>query len=295
MNSLIELIIKLLIIFSVLIITLSFHEFGHFIMAKIFKVNIIQYSIGIGPTIFYFHIKGIKFAFRLFLIGAFVLLDSKELRNYGKESLLDYDIKTYDRKKLSWSRRKHFSWLHKHGNYTYENMVEFKKISGYLKYKELASPIKNSGFLFNNIAYWKKIIIMLAGILVNLLLFGFFYGISQINEITGNEFKIDAIGNFFQEIARSLVFCPPSNAIIFPPDVTHLQMFIILGSLFNLFIAIFNALPFPPLDMFKVVTSTYEQYSKKTISQKATNIFSIIGLIFILYTTIIPIITLSIY
>jgi len=291
MNS--DIIIRLIIIFCVLIITLSFHEFGHFVMAKIFRVNIIQYSIGVGPTLFYFHIRGIKFSFRLFLIGAFVLLDSIELRNYGKSSLLDYDLNTFNKNKLMWSRWKHFFWIHKKGNYTYENMLEFKKISGYLKAKALISPLKKNLFLFNEISYWKKIVILLAGILTNLILFVFFYGISQINETSGNQFKIESIGIFFLDILESFVFINNENSNLFFGD-THLQAFIILGIIFNLFVAIFNAVPFPPLDMFKVVTTTYEKFSNKIISEKITYVFSIIGLIFILYTTIIPIITLAI-
>ena len=48
MNS-IQLIFTLIL---VILLSLTAHELGHFIFAKIFKVTVYEFSIGIGPKIF---------------------------------------------------------------------------------------------------------------------------------------------------------------------------------------------------------------------------------------------------
>ena len=45
------------------------HEFGHFIFAKLFKVKVNEFALGMGPTIFKKQGKETKYALRLFPIG----------------------------------------------------------------------------------------------------------------------------------------------------------------------------------------------------------------------------------
>ena len=56
-----------------------FHELGHFMFAKIFKVKINEFSIGMGPILFYLIGKdGVKYSLRLLPIGGYVAMDGED-------------------------------------------------------------------------------------------------------------------------------------------------------------------------------------------------------------------------
>ena len=64
-----------LLAFGVLIF---FHELGHFTFAKIFKVAINEFSIGMGPKVFSKKGKdGVNYSLRLFPIGGFVSMEGE--------------------------------------------------------------------------------------------------------------------------------------------------------------------------------------------------------------------------
>lgn len=54
------------------------HEFGHFIFAKLFKVKVNEFALGMGPTIFKIQGKETKYALRLFPIGGFVSMEGED-------------------------------------------------------------------------------------------------------------------------------------------------------------------------------------------------------------------------
>lgn len=59
-------------------VLIFFHELGHFVFAKIFKVAINEFSIGMGPKLFSRIGKdGIKYALRLFPIGGYVAMEGE--------------------------------------------------------------------------------------------------------------------------------------------------------------------------------------------------------------------------
>ena len=60
---------------------IAIHEFGHFIFAKLFKVKVNEFAIGMGPTILKKQGKETKYAIRLFPIGGFVSMEGE-----GEES-----------------------------------------------------------------------------------------------------------------------------------------------------------------------------------------------------------------
>ncbi|MBQ7005680.1 MAG: RIP metalloprotease RseP [Clostridia bacterium] len=60
---------------------IAIHEFGHFIFAKLFKVKVNEFAIGMGPTILKKQCKETKYALRLFPIGGFVSMEGE-----GEES-----------------------------------------------------------------------------------------------------------------------------------------------------------------------------------------------------------------
>lgn len=68
--------ILLAILFFGLIIFI--HEFGHFIFAKLFKVKVNEFALGMGPTILKKQGKVTKYALRLFPIGGFVSMEGED-------------------------------------------------------------------------------------------------------------------------------------------------------------------------------------------------------------------------
>ena len=55
-----------------------FHELGHFTFAKLFKVKVNEFAIGMGPTLFKFKKGETKYALRLFPIGGFVSMEGED-------------------------------------------------------------------------------------------------------------------------------------------------------------------------------------------------------------------------
>ncbi len=53
------------------------HEFGHFFVAKLFKVFVKEFSIGFGPCIFRRNKNNARFCFRVFPFGGFVDFDDE--------------------------------------------------------------------------------------------------------------------------------------------------------------------------------------------------------------------------
>jgi RIP metalloprotease RseP len=67
-----------LIVFAVLII---FHEFGHFVVAKITGVKVIEFSVGMGPQLLSKDYGGTKYSLRLLPIGGYCQMYGED----GKE------------------------------------------------------------------------------------------------------------------------------------------------------------------------------------------------------------------
>lgn len=81
-------IIIALIGFSLLIIV---HELGHFIMAKINKIKVEEFSIGMGPTIFSINGKETVYSLKMFPIGGYVKMlgednNSDNIRSFSKQT-----------------------------------------------------------------------------------------------------------------------------------------------------------------------------------------------------------------
>ena len=87
-------------VFGLLIFT---HEFGHYITARIFKVTINEFSIGMGPRIFSHTSKktGIKYSLALLPIGGFVAMAGED--GLDEDPLVTEDPNAFD-KKPAWQR-----------------------------------------------------------------------------------------------------------------------------------------------------------------------------------------------
>ena len=62
------------------------HELGHFIFAKLFKVKVNEFALGMGPTLIKRKKKDTTYALRLFPIGGFVAMEGED-----EDSELDED------------------------------------------------------------------------------------------------------------------------------------------------------------------------------------------------------------
>ncbi len=64
-------IILIILVFGIIVF---FHEFGHFIVAKMNKITVSEFSIGMGPAIFTFGKGDTKYCLRLLPLGGYCLM-----------------------------------------------------------------------------------------------------------------------------------------------------------------------------------------------------------------------------
>mgnify|MGYP002518987717 CR=1 FL=1 len=70
--------IKLVQLILALTILVVIHEFGHFFFAKLFKVKVNEFALGMGPAILKKKIGETQYALRLFPIGGFVSMEGED-------------------------------------------------------------------------------------------------------------------------------------------------------------------------------------------------------------------------
>lgn len=67
--------IAALVVFSAVI---AIHEFGHFAVAKLCGIQVNEFSIGMGPTLWKKVHKGTQYSLRALPVGGFVALEGEE-------------------------------------------------------------------------------------------------------------------------------------------------------------------------------------------------------------------------
>ncbi len=83
----------------VLGLVVAAHEFGHFIVAKFFKIGVIEFAIGMGPAIIHKRIGETVYSLRLFPIGGYCAM-------VGENAPETDDKGTEERKERTKSKRK---------------------------------------------------------------------------------------------------------------------------------------------------------------------------------------------
>ena len=68
-------IILIILVFGVIVF---FHELGHFLVAKLNKISVAEFSIGLGPAIFSKERKGTKYSLRLLPLGGYCMMVGEE-------------------------------------------------------------------------------------------------------------------------------------------------------------------------------------------------------------------------
>ncbi len=71
MSSLVTILVALLV-FAVMVVV---HEFGHFITAKLFKINVVEFAVGMGPALFKKKYKETTYALRCIPFGGYCMFD----------------------------------------------------------------------------------------------------------------------------------------------------------------------------------------------------------------------------
>lgn len=71
-------IVTLLIAIVIFGMIIGIHEFGHFIVAKLHKIQVNQFAIGMGPRILHFQKGETEYSLRLFPIGGFCSMEGED-------------------------------------------------------------------------------------------------------------------------------------------------------------------------------------------------------------------------
>ncbi len=94
-------IIAAIFIFGLLIFI---HEFGHFVIARRNGIRVIEFAIGMGPTIFSFGKKDTKYALKLFPFGGYCRMQGYEDEQLDEEELGELDATSSFESKSVWAR-----------------------------------------------------------------------------------------------------------------------------------------------------------------------------------------------
>ena len=68
-------IILFIIIFSIVVIS---HELGHFLIGRRNGIRVVEFSVGMGPTLFSFIKGGVKYSLKLLPIGGACMFDGED-------------------------------------------------------------------------------------------------------------------------------------------------------------------------------------------------------------------------
>ena len=121
-------ILAALVIFGLIV---TIHEFGHFIVAKLNRVKVNEFAIGMGPKLLQFGRGETKYTLRLLPIGGFCAMEGEDPDTDMPESL---------------------------GG------------SGYQKDEEESAAVKADGRAFYQKKVWQRMLIVVAGAVMNLVL-----------------------------------------------------------------------------------------------------------------------------
>lgn len=279
-----------------LLIALSFHELGHYLVARLFKVRILEFSIGIGPKLCGFRIKNSQYNLRLFLLGAYVQMDSNRLRKLYKDLMEEERKENWFKQEiadLSWTNyvSKMFgsddTWFY------WRNYFRYR---GFKKRMVKTNLVKDKYFMYDEVSNWKKLLICLAGVFFNLILVViilmiFIIGVGLVpDDIWGY------IKSFYERLGEIFIWKEPVSSGI--GGGGEAPFWLILSNLLlniNFSLLLLNILPIPPLDGFKVLTIGWSSVFKKDVPEKVEIWLQIIGSLLMLYLTMSSIIQMFIY
>lgn len=136
---------SILVAILILLATITVHEFGHYIVGKIFKFKINEFAIGMGPAIYKKTKKnGEIFSIRIFPLGGYCAFEGEdEDENSRKEK--------EDKAALNGS----------------DNSPSVSASSGFSVKEEEKKPLSENAF--NNKKPWQRILVLIAGASMNFI------------------------------------------------------------------------------------------------------------------------------
>lgn len=91
-------VLKILAFIFLLGLIIGIHEFGHLLAAKLFKVHVHSYALGMGPRIFHKQIKETSYELRLLPVGGFVSMAGESVNPSKNDEAVPEDRKYYNKK-----------------------------------------------------------------------------------------------------------------------------------------------------------------------------------------------------
>lgn len=136
---------SILVAILILLATITVHEFGHYIVGKIFKFKINEFAIGMGPAIYKKTKKnGEIFSIRIFPLGGYCAFEGE-----------DEDEK---------SRKEKEDKVALNGS---DNSPSVSASSGFSVKEEEKKPLSENAF--NNKKPWQRILVLIAGASMNFI------------------------------------------------------------------------------------------------------------------------------
>lgn len=179
-----------LFIFSALIFI---HELGHFLVARLCGVKVLEFAIGMGPKLLSWTSKksGTKYAIRLLPIGGFVsMLGENGMEAVQGENGIEEDTEKNGEKKASDAE---FFLNSAKEDYDPEGSYDPQK-----EYEEMVFNAEEAKHAYCNQSVWKRILISLAGPAMNVIL-GFIL-MAVLVVASGHEsLATNKIGGFYVE------------------------------------------------------------------------------------------------
>lgn len=284
MSAVWEKIILILLVLVSILVGMTLHELGHFLFAKLFKVNVKEFSIGIGPKIFSFRTRsGMLVSIKPFLLMAYVLIDSNKLIKVYTEIYNDSLELGY--------KNHYFGGYESEDNSFKYKFRRFFFLKSHDKYERL-SKREEYKLLIDDCKLWQKNIIFFGGVFFNILLAVFFWLIAFFAlDVKMNPFV--QIGQSFEIIFKNMFFINSGAGTSFgdiiqtPSDVVKnidfTKTFFVYMYIFNFMLFFFNLIPIPPLDGYKIAIETWQKWFNFKIDPKVENAITIIGVIIMLW------------
>lgn len=76
-------IVMFILVFGLIVIS---HELGHFILAKVNGIHVVEFAIGMGPKLLHFKKNGTQYAIRLFPIGGACIFEGEDGKNESDDT-----------------------------------------------------------------------------------------------------------------------------------------------------------------------------------------------------------------
>ena len=136
---------SILVAILILLATITVHEFGHYIVGKIFKFKINEFAIGMGPAIYKKTKKnGEIFSIRIFPLGGYCAFEGEDEDEQSRKE-------KEDKAALNGS----------------DNSPSVSASSGFSVKEEEKKPLSENAF--NNKKPWQRILVLIAGASMNFI------------------------------------------------------------------------------------------------------------------------------